>query len=788
MIEIENKETLEEFFKTGVNLFLGSAFSILANGKIDNESKPLPTGGQLLNEIKIKFNKKNSKLELPQLCQVISSTKKEELIDFFKKRFDVISFDERYKQIQHLNIKSIFTTNVDNLIHKIYEGSDKNYISDISIRGATIKNNSSIDYIALHGSITHDPNESLDFTPLEISSSFERDKDKWYQYRRKISEYPTVYWGYSLSDYSVLQAISKDSNSVLNKNSWIVVRDGGDEDSKEYFKSLGFNIIVADTSLMLDYIIEFNSKKKSDDNENVKIGGLERFREYLLPKQGTTVVRKRDEFYYGEEPIWFDIYSGHIHRTEYFFKIKNNIFSKINVIITGGMITGKTTLLKQLANEFNSIRNCLYIKEIIPEKAKMIKEYCIHNNIELIAFIDNAADSWESVNILLECKSIRVVIAERDYIYDSISHRFQSNTFEVLDVSEINDKDRQSIEESIPFQVNKKKYTNKNKLKIKKTEPTIYDILKMNGIHNIITERFMNAVDELKIESKIKYQLLLLACYSYYCRIPVSLDMAISFVSNYNYQDVLNSINSMNSLISDYNGDLGDDLQMYFTPKSRIAAEEIISKVQYGELSSILETFHENVSKINIPRYDIFKRFAFDANITYRAYPLFEDGQQFYKRFLYRDDSHSYCQQAALYCLRKHRYTEAFEWIDKALTIAKGYAKQTIRNTYAVILFSANYDLLLKRKIETIEIKSSLDESMDILINCYNTDLKKTYHAKVFAEQAIKYYNVINDTSKLKKYIEISINWVQSELIKIPNKRNFKTILYKLRIIDSKLK
>lgn len=75
MMEIENKETLEEFLKQELIYFRICIFNF-SEWKIDDESKPLPTGGQLLNEIKIKFNKKNSKLELPQLCQVISSTKK----------------------------------------------------------------------------------------------------------------------------------------------------------------------------------------------------------------------------------------------------------------------------------------------------------------------------------------------------------------------------------------------------------------------------------------------------------------------------------------------------------------------------------------------------------------------------------------------------------------------------------------------------------------------------------------------------------------------------------------
>lgn len=791
MIEIENRATLEEYLKTGINLFLGSAFSILSKGYFNEKLCSLPTGSELLNEIKHKFGKENSKLALPQLCQTISSTKKGELNDFFQNRFDVKSFDDRYYEIQFLNIKSIFTTNIDNLIYKIYENSNVGYINDLNVRGASIVNASSIDYIALHGSITHDPNDGFDFTPIEISTSFERDKDKWYQYRHKISTVPTIYWGYSLSDSSVLQAISKNNDSTINRNAWILIRDADDEDSKEYFKSLGFNIIVADTNKMLDYIKDFNEKNRSISfyNESlVEHTKLFKFDEYLLPQPGKTRVRKRESFYLGDEPIWFDIYSGHIHRTEHFFTIKDFIISNKNVIIIGGAITGKTTLLKQLSYEFSSKTNCLFIREITPEKASVLMRYISKENIYAIVFIDNAADSWESINLLLRSTNIKIVCAERDYIFDSISHKFDGNKFEILDVSGINDRDKQSIEKAFPFSSKKKSPLKPPKLHLKNTEPTIYDVMSEYGIKEIITTRFSDAISELEIENITKYKLLLLACYSYHCRIPVSLDMALSFLSDNHYSDILSALKNMSSLISDYNGDLSDNLQMYFTPRSRIAAEDIMKTISSSQLHYLLEHFHENVSKINIPRYDIFKRFAFDANITFKAYPSFEDGQNFYKRFIHRDESHSYCQQAALYCLRKHKYTEAFEWIDKALSIARGYAIQTIRNTYAVILFSANYSIIKFNKNKSTEFILSLDESMEILIECYNTDVKKTYHSKVFAEQAIKYSDVINDNEKSLNYINIAIEWINSELSKIPNKRNLQSILRKLKAIKNQSK
>ncbi|MGK4233808.1 SIR2 family protein [Providencia hangzhouensis] len=787
MIYIENKETLEEYFKTGINLFLGSAFSIEASSYLDGKLKKLPTGSELLDEIKVKFKKEKTKLDLPKLCQIISSTDKSELDSFFRSRFKIHTFDKRYSEIQKINIKSIFTTNIDDFVQNIYKNNKSNYLNDISLRGASIKSDSSIDFIALHGSILHDHNEGFDFTPLEISSSFERDKDKWYQYRINIYDYPTVYWGYSLSDSSVLQAIYKDGRSKIGRESWIVIRSDDDDDAKDYFKSLGFNLIISDTSKMLDYISQYKGETQTQTQTQTLINN-EKFKEYKLPNHGDYLLRKREDFYLGEEPLWVDIYSGHIHKTEYFYKIKNSILSKKNVMMIGGVLTGKTTLLKQLSYEFNSTKSCLYIREITPEKAKSLKKYISEENGDFILFFDNAADSWESIITLSKLSNVIVVCAERDYIYDSLSHRFDNRVFSIFDISGISKKDQQSIVESIPYKTKKRDGKKREKLKIKDVEPTIYDILKENGVDKIITNRFLNAISELRIENRIKYNLLLLSCYSYNCRIPVSFDMAMSFISSGDYSSILKSLESMSSLISDYNGELGDDLQMYFTPRSRVAAEEILKKLNQDELKLFLETFHENISTTNIIRYDIFKRFAFDANITSRAFSNFEDGQNFYKKYSYKDKSYSYYQQAALYCLRRHKYPESFDWIDQALTIAKGHAIQTVKNTYAVILFSANYKLFLDKKQSISEIIKSLDESMSILIECYNADIKKTYHAKVFADQSIKYYEAVNDSSKSREYILTAMDWINSELARVPGKRNFNSILKSLSIINGKFK
>ena len=58
----------------------------------------------------------------------------------------------------------------------------------------------------------------------------------------------------------------------------------------------------------------------------------------------------------------------------------------------------------------------------------------------------------------------------------------------------------------------------------------------------------------------------------------------------------------------------------------------------------------------------------------------------------------------------------------------------SIRNSHAIILFDANYDVFTEDAME------QLDRSMEILHKCFTDDMRKTFHAKTYADQAIRYY------------------------------------------------
>lgn len=775
-MKIENENTFKECLQKGINLFLGAGFSVESKGTFEGKTKAMPVGDDLRKEILKEFGRDpNSQMSLPQLCQIISKTKRDALTDFLRKRFTVVEFDKLYGNLERINIKAIFTTNIDDLIFKIFEDSQKYYVNDISLRGPSIVGSSAIDYIALHGSVMHPPSEGMDFSPVEIASSFERDKDKWYGYIGRIQQTPTLYWGYSVADAGVLQALTKDTvNGRERAPAWVTLR-AEDDEAIEYYSSLGFQIIVTDTSELLTLFDQLNFDKLPDTPKRILD---KRFSEYFIPAISKVPVRTLAEFYLGAEPTWYDIFLGNLHKTKHFDAAQNSIAGGKSCLLIGAAVTGKSTLLKLLANNVTDTLQPLFIEDITPEKAQLLTKDIDAESVKVAAFIDNAADAWEAIEIMGRSKNIQIVAAERDYIFDSVAHRFSRKKFEIFDVSGLSLLDAQAVQDKIPAGVQRLKNQKSYEPLSVDFDPTFFEVLDSSIVGHLLADRFIEALRELKKESPEKHDLLLLSCYLYSCRIPTSVDVASSFLNKGvgNPKEVYELLSSMTSLLSPYEGSLADTDQAFFVPRSRSVAEAVMKRVNVDDLRRLLIEFHTEVSPTKIPRYDIFRRMAYDANLTSRAFPNWEDGLNFYQKCFIRDYSFSFKQQGALYLSRKKQYTLAFKWIDDAMTMA-GNRGASVKNTYAVILFNANYD----KSVAAPGVIATLDESMQILQGCYTVDLRKVYHAKVFSEQSIKYAAKFPDSPRSVEYLDQASTWLNAELKSRPGDRRINQLLRKLK-------
>lgn len=758
-MKIENEHTFKAHLQKGINLFLGAGFSVMANGSFEGKPKPLPAGDGLRKEILKFFGRdENSRMSLPQLCQIISKTQRDSLNDLLRLRFKVIDFDKSYKNLERLNIRAIFTTNIDDLIFKTFEDSQKYYINDISLRGPSLVGASAIDYIALHGSVVHQQSEGLDFSPVEMASSFERDKDKWFGFLGRVQQTPTLYWGYSVADAGVLQALAKETTSGRERApAWVTLRTA-DEEAIEYYSSLGFQIIVGDTIDLLNYFGQLKIEKIAGAPKRLID---RRFSEYSIPSVNKVPVRTLTEFYLGAEPTWYDIFLGNLHKTKHFAAIQNSVAGGKNCLLIGAAVTGKSTLLKLLANNVSDHVQSLFIDDITPEKAQLLVKDVDAEGVRIAAFVDNAADAWEAINVLITSNNIQVIAAERDYIFDSVAHRFSRSKFEMFDVSGLPPMDVQAVQDHIPPGIQRLSQNFVHDPLYVDFDPTFFEVLDASISGHLLADRFIEALRDLRQEAPEKHDLLLLSCYLYSCRIPTSIDVASSFLAGaiVDAQEAFDLLSSMTSLLSRYEGSLADTEQAYFVPRSRSVAEAVMRRIGSVDLRRLLIQFHSEVSPTKIPRYDIFRRMAYDANLTTKAFPRWEDGLEFYDRCFERDRSHSFKQQGAIYLSRKKQYPLAFKWIDEAMSIA-GKRGSSVKNTYAVIMFNANYD----KPVSAPEVVVTLDQSMTILQNCYTDDLRKAYHAKVFADQSVKYAEKFPASPLSIEYVEQATKWLNAEL------------------------
>jgi len=779
-MRIENENTFKNCLQQGINLFVGSGFSVDAMGTFADKPKAMPTGDNLRKELLKHFKRdESSTLSLSQLCQVISSTQRDALRDFFRKRFTVVQYEKAYSNIERLAIKAIFSTNVDNLLQAIFAQSTKYFLNDITLRGPSTMGASAIDFIPLHGSIAHSLEEGMDFSPVEIASSFERDKDKWFGYIGRIQQVPTLYWGYTIADAGVLQSLARQSAPGRDKApAWVTLRSE-DSEAIEYYSSLGFQIVVAETRDLLNY---FGQLKVPPGAGESKRPLSKRFAEYFLPTINSVPVRSLAEFYLGAEPTWYDIYLGNLHKTRHFAAASNALAGGKNCLLIGGPLTGKSTLLRQMAVSNQYSAQSLFIDEITPEKASLLARDIDAEGAQALLFIDNAADSWEAIDSLIKSPNIRIVAAERDYIYDSVSHRFASHKFQILGVSGLEPIDVQTVLDRIPAGVQRAALMQVADPLASDLDPTFFEVFDASIAGHFLADRFIDALKELKREAPAKHHLLLVACYLYSCRVPLSVDVAHSYLSSFGTltsdpAETFSLLGSMSSLLSPYEGALMDSHQAHFVPRSRAVSEAAMRKVQASELRQLLERFHSEVSPSKIGRYDIFRRMAYDANLTTRAFSNWQDGLRFYEHAFQRDVTHSFKQQCAIFLSRKKQYPLAFKWIDEALSLA-GKRAASVRNTYAVILFNANYD----KPVSAPGVISSLDESMGTLQKCYKDDLRKAYHAKVYSDQAVRYFDKLRNSEKSIEYLDQAAAWLENEL---RSRRDDRSIMQLLRRVQA---
>ena len=305
-------------------------------------------------------------------------------------------------------------------------------------------------------------------------------------------------------------------------------------------------------------------------------------------------------------------------------------------------------------------------------------------------------------------------------------------------------------------------------------------------------ERIMRYIDDLNsfedVELKINLlELYTLVNYTSACGVPVTMDMLFFYFrdSIENYKDIIYALNKMNKIIVETTDEelKIDDAQDYLMLRSKLFAEKSIYLIPREMLAHVLNRFLEKVSIYVIYRYDIFKRRAYDADFTGKAFGK-NDGIQFYERVLLQNRSPYVRHQYAIFLQRKGNIDLAWEQIDRAYTECEKKIF-SIANTHAIIMFEKNMAVIAKTEKDLAIQKNTIKRSFSTLEYCMSQDIRVNYHALTYARNAVRYYEKFGKDEFSPVYIRNAISQLNEILeskdyIYKPNQRQMKSLLKEL--------
>lgn len=740
--------------KTGINVFVGAGFSLYA---YDKKKQNLPSANGLVDELKSMFNVKAASLSM--ISTILQRKAKTEFKAFLTERFSVDSYESFYDNLNLVNVKSYFTTNIDNLIPKIVSSDNsKRFINDLLVNGENADANR-INYLPLHGCVENPENEYV-FDVQSLATTFGNNSRIWSYLSNACEKNPTIFLGYSYSDNSVIQALSSYRTfENAQKEKWILLYNPTD-DQIEFYEALDFTIIKGEIKEFLELLpnILDNEELSGKKNEEEEIRDI--FKNNLVPLDNRNQVsRPIIDFFRGQVPIWSDILSNKIYRVSYYKQIQDSIYNQNRqTIVIGAPVSGKTTLAMLLAYnvQFEGVK--LMYSGLTLSKVDFILK--ILGNLKALIFVENFTDNIEAFLKLSQAKNITVVGVDRSQFYSMVSHMLTPQMFDIINVTELSDNDIQGVFNSVPVEIKASSMKTKRKSKDIYAADSIYEFVIRNIKGQNIVERYKKIIHDLEHDDSDLMEFLLLCAYMHKCRVPLSIEVAYSYFSDiYNYQYVLEMKDELEDMLSEFEGsnDLLDSSIEYYYPRTYFIAEAILKYSSPLLLKKIMSKVIDNVPKYLIYNFKTFRKFAFDSLLTAKAFVDWKDGMDFYKSaYLYDNENPYVLQQGALFLSKKKQYQEAFKWIDKAINSTND-KYFSIRNSHAIILFDANYELELNNMVE-----EQLDRSMEILHKCYHDDSRKIFHAIVYADQAERYFIKVN-SEKTINYLQQAKKWLKEE-------------------------
>lgn len=765
----DSKVRFEREIFNDLSLFCGAGFSVLSK---DTNGDCLPTGPELLNEIKAKFNEVTGNYnKLEAIASALNrGLDRQKFKDFLTERFTVGTDSDcydKYNSLAALNIKNIFTTNIDNLCDRIFSSSNASNPSIKTINNALQKgisyNVGMINYYPLHGCVLTKQEDYI-FAKRELATAYSQSglKSGWNEFQNIVADKPILFWGWNFADYDVVHAMyAQDFQKNMRK--WAILFTDGthkpSDDDIEQLEADNFNIIFSNTRDFLLYLDALTASRESpvQTKENVYSSQLN---DYLPPKRESLVAMPFDRFFTDYYPDWYHIYHENIVKTHWFKSARDIISEDKNLLLSGIPGCGKTTLLRQLLvecseNQYNNTKPVHYMEQ--PSVDDVKRYVTVLNGQSSLLFVDDALRDAYALQKLFNIRNIQVIATTRDYNYERQNYRLPAHRYELRDITLLTEEDVVNIADSIPRNLKNNAWKEITERSVRKNlDLTMVSVFPQvtKGIHNF------NFINKFYNEDPDAARVFCLVCYASACRTVVSFDMVYSFLSDsrYNYKEMFDIIHRSGALIIgktvspnliSRHGDMD-----YYDCRSSFLANKILESTISNRkiFSDVLWDFTEKINISKICKYDLFRQNGYDSKWALRAFCTKVNkeykeneqgkGESYYEMCRLSDDSEYIYQHAALYLAALKQYEKAYDWINRAKNVSR-FDRFSIQNTEAQIRFDANYT---KHNAEDM-----LMESLEIMHASCISDKRGHIHISKFAEYSLKFYDKTNGVDEYLK-------------------------------------
>ena len=743
MVPIDNRHLFFEKLHTGINLFTGAGFSVLK----DSSGNGLPVASDLGTDLCKKFKKNEAyAIDLERLSSVLKRNCKKEFQNYLREKYTINDYNDLYNVLNKINLSSIITTNIDNLVPAVMDRSKRYYLNTVSYYGPAKRDGSAVQYIPLHGDVL-DPESELYFGKFELCNVSNQNRGLFSMMQSELLKKPTLFWGYGFHDGGV-SGIIDQVLSEGRQDIWVQLCPG--KDDIDFFRDLGCNVIIADTESLLKEIDE-NIPDEIGDVITSKSTENTFWNKYAIPTINQVESMPIRDFYEKGKTHWYYVLTERAYLTKFVNKIIDASIENKNVIVVGIPFGGKTTLLMQVACRIN--KPTYFLSDLNDAKAKLICNNAIRDNDEYIILVDNCSEDMIAYRRLAECANIRTIATSDDFMYESSKHILERVSYKKIDIPDLEINEAQRIYENIPEDLRMDHFIYKQRDNEK------FSILELitGNVKNIISQdKVEKSLEKIKSQNKEAFELILLTAYLTYHKSALSMDILVGYYGISDVNLIQEKIKLVRTYLAEMNIEIDDAYdQDYFSLRSALFAQythEVACNRFKSEYGRIIKKFIHEVSPCYIYKDYVFKRRAYDASLFLNVFE--KDADDVYMD-VYKNDPSAYTlQQWALYKAHTGRFSEAFSDIDKAIHLQPN--NFSVRNARAIILFEANKDK------NTDEAKESLQEAMRILEECFLSDKRKVYHAQKYAEFALEYQKKYKDD----KYIEQAYCWLEELICK----------------------